>query len=88
MGKIILNEYIIFVWGIYKRPEHYTGIGSINVHSECIKRKDINADWKEDFSIAEKRAKELLREYSKDKSKYYDFEVIIKGDDSIEYGRI
>ena len=36
------NEYILFVWGIYKRPEHYSGL---------------------------------------------DFEVVIKGDDSVEYGR-
>ena len=81
------NEYILFVWGIYKRPEHYSGVGYKNLHSECIRRKDNKAHWKTDLPIAEKRAKELISEYSKDKSTYLDFEVVIKGDDSVEYGR-
>lgn len=82
------NEYILFVWGISKRPNHYTGIGFKHIHSERILREDNQAPWKHDFHIAENRAKELLTEFSRDKSVFFQYDIVIKGDNGKEYGSL
>lgn len=72
------SKYIIFVWGVYKRPNHYSGVGCKNLHSES----------EDDLSVAKETAKALLAQYSKDKLIYHSYNVVIKGDNGVEYANL